>query len=82
MQRRVTKRETITGTMPDVELVAIMEQALEDKSKKRYVVKVDNVRWNKQYKTDWANLINTINHWQALEYKYMPASDTFIFYKR
>jgi len=82
MQRRVTKRETITGAMPDVELVAIMEQALKDKSKKRYVVKVDNVRWNKQYKTDWANLINTINHWQALEYKYMPASDTFIFYKR
>ncbi len=66
--------------MPDVELVAIMDKALKDKSRHRHVVKVDNPRWDKAYKTLWADHINTISHWRKLEYKYSSASDTFIFY--
>tara|TARA_A200000113_G_scaffold225699_1_gene247551 strand:- start:618 stop:824 length:207 start_codon:yes stop_codon:yes gene_type:complete len=68
--------------MPDVELVAIMDNALKSRSKDRHVVKVENQRWDKQYKQLWADHINTIDHWQELEYKYMPVSDTFIFFKR
>ena len=68
--------------MPDVELVAIMDNALKSRSKDRHVVKLESPRWDKQYKQLWADHINTIDHWQELEYKYMPASDTFVFYKR
>lgn len=83
MPRRKTKKHSITGSsMPDVELVAIMDNALKSRSKDRHVVKVENQRWDKQYKQLWADHINTIDHWQELEYKYMPASDTFIFFKR
>ncbi len=83
MPRRKTKKHSITGSsMPDVELVAIMDNALKSRSKDRHVVKVENQRWDKQYKQLWADHINTIDHWQELEYKYMPVSDTFIFFKR
>ena len=83
MPRRKTKKHSITGSsMPDVELVAIMDNALKSRSKDRHVVKVENQRWDKQYRQLWADHINTIDHWQELEYKYMPVSDTFIFFKR
>jgi len=83
MPRRKTKRHSITGaSLPVVELVAIMDNALKSRSKDRHVVTVDSPRWDKQYKQLWADHINTIDHWQKLEYKYMPASDTFIFFKR
>jgi len=86
MQRvtRQTKKYTIDGTaMIDVELVAIMEQALKDhSSKNRYVVKVDNDRWDPKHKTEWANHIRTIDHWNPLDYRYLPRSDTFVFFRK
>ena len=82
MQRRNTKRFTINGSsMPDVELVAIMEKALKQPSSFSYKVKVDNIRWDKQYKKLWSDHINTIDHWNKLVYKYNVKSDEFVFYK-
>lgn len=82
MQRRNTKRFTINGSsMPDVELVAIMEKALKQPSSSTYKVKVDNIRWDKQYKKLWSDHINTIEHWNKLVYKYNVKSDEFVFYK-
>ncbi len=83
MQRRNTKRFHINGSsnMPDVELVAIMEQALKRPSSSTYKVKVDNIRWDTQYKQLWSDHINTIPHWDKLNYKYNKRSDEFVFYK-
>ena len=82
MQRRNTKRFTINGSsMPDVELVAIMEKALKQPSSSTYKVKVDNIRCDKQYKKLWSDHINTIEHWNKLVYKYNVKSDEFVFYK-
>lgn len=82
-KKRKTKKHSITGSsMPDVELVALMDNALKSRSKDRHVVKVECPRWDKTYKRLWAEEINRIDHWQALDYRYMPASDTFIFFKR
>lgn len=85
MQRktRQTKKYTIDGTaMIDVELVAIMEQALKDSGKTRFVVKVNNSRWDPKHKAEWANHIRTIDHWNTLDYRYLPKSDTFVFFRK
>ncbi len=82
MQRRNTKRFHISGSsMPDVELVAIMDKALKSPSSSVYKVKVENQRWDRQYKILWADHINTIDHWKPFVYKYNKRSDEFVFYK-
>ena len=83
MQRRVTKKFTINGSSkPDVELVAIMDKALKQPSSSTYKVKVDNQRWDLQYKLLWTDHINTIPHWDKLVYKYNKKSDEFVFHKK
>ncbi len=68
--------------MPDVELVVLMEEALKKPSSHTYKVKVDNNRWDTQYKKQWANQINTIDHWSKLVYTYNVKSDEFVFHKQ
>jgi|TARA_B110000444_G_C18281172_1_gene340807 hypothetical protein len=83
MQRHDAKKFTINGSsMPDVELVILMEQALKQPSSSTYKVKVDNIRWDTQYKKLWSDHINTIDHWNKLVYRYNVKSDEFVFHKK
>ena len=63
MRKQNTKKYHVNGQgMTDVELVDIMEDALKKPKSNRYEVRVENTRWDKEYKKAWANLINTIDH--------------------
>ena len=85
MQKLRTKKYSIDGQgMADVELVAIMDDALRKKNNYniKYVVRVNNSRWDVNYKIAWAEHINTIDHWKPLSYKYNKRTDNFEFFKR
>ena len=83
MRKQNTKKYHVNGQgMTDVELVDIMEAALKNPKSNRYEVRVENTRWDKEYKKAWADLINTIDHWAPLKYYYSEARDKFVFYKK
>jgi len=83
MRKRILKKYDVNGQgMTDVELVDIMEDALKSPKSHRYEVKVDNIRWDLDYKKAWANHIKTIEHWNSLTYYYSETKDRFVFYKK
>jgi hypothetical protein len=75
-EKQVSK--VVDGDMPDVELVEIMHQA--QKSKLLYKVKVP--RWDKKYCLHWEKLINTIDTWDDLHFRYNKRTGRFWFNKR
>ena len=83
MRKRNTKKYHVNGQgMVDVERVDIMEDALKSPKSNRYEVRVENSRWDLEYKKLWADHINTIDHWKPLKYYYSESKDRFVFYKK
>tara|TARA_B110000495_G_scaffold190887_1_gene193456 strand:- start:644 stop:916 length:273 start_codon:yes stop_codon:yes gene_type:complete len=74
-----TPTHTITDTLTDVAIVKLMTDALLG-STEDYRVHIPS--WDTARCYHWETSIKNINHWDALNFNYIPETDTFNFNNR